>query len=310
MNWEVTAPANIALIKYMGKVNAHNQAMNPSLSYTSDRFTTTVTLELTDKSSDFWQPLREDCHLSIQAQQRFLSHLQRLKNDASCTENFCVQSYNNFPAQCGLASSASAFAALTQCAMQAFAAIQSNFSTPSLKEQAKLSQQGSGSSCRSFLKPWVIWDANGIHSFECPYPKLEHRVIVVDQNVKAVSSSDAHQQVFSSLLYQGRPQRAAKRLQQCILALSKQQWELAYRTVWQEFWDMHALFATAEFPFAYIKDTTLQVLSTVQRCWQQQKDGPLVTLDAGPNVHLLFRLDQASLQTHLLANLAENFCIL
>ena len=46
---------------------------------------------------------------------------------------------------------------------------------------------------------------------------------------------------------------------------------------------------------------------TLQTLWEKEGDGPLITMDAGPNIHLLYRLDQADMafkfkQDHLLGN--------
>lgn len=55
---------------------------------------------------------------------------------------------------------------------------------------------------------------------------------------------------------------------------------------------MHALFETSKPAFGYLKPKSLEVLGLVARLWEDQKDGPLVTLDAGPNIHFLWRVDQ------------------
>ena len=39
----------------------------------------------------------------------------------------------------------------------------------------------------------------------------------------------------------------------------------------------------------------MQTLDCIDNIWEGTGDGPLVTLDAGPNVHLLYRLDQLEL---------------
>ncbi len=58
MHWLATAPANIALIKYMGKRNEHsNLPDNASISYTLPHLLSTVRLELITAAEDQWQPL-------------------------------------------------------------------------------------------------------------------------------------------------------------------------------------------------------------------------------------------------------------
>jgi diphosphomevalonate decarboxylase len=37
------------------------------------------------------------------------------------------------------------------------------------------------------------------------------------------------------------------------------------------------------------------LLRILEKFWEQKGDGPLVTMDAGPNVHLLYRPDQSEM---------------
>lgn len=55
---------------------------------------------------------------------------------------------------------------------------------------------------------------------------------------------------------------------------------------------MHSLFETSRPPFSYFLPSTIQLLNTLRYHWEQTGDGPLVTMDAGPNIHLLWRPDQ------------------
>lgn len=57
MNWLAHAPANIALIKYMGKKDENaNSPDNPSLSYTLNNLISTVRLETSSSKKTFGNP--------------------------------------------------------------------------------------------------------------------------------------------------------------------------------------------------------------------------------------------------------------
>ena len=58
---------------------------------------------------------------------------------------------------------------------------------------------------------------------------------------------------------------------------------------------MHALFTTCNDPFNYMTTASNKLLRELQDLWQRENDGPIVTMDAGPNVHLLYRPDQADM---------------
>lgn len=55
---------------------------------------------------------------------------------------------------------------------------------------------------------------------------------------------------------------------------------------------MHALFETANPSFGYMTSHSLALLNLVRELWSRDGDGPLVTMDAGPNVHLIWRSEQ------------------
>lgn len=300
MYWQASAPSNIALIKYMGKQDsAKNQACNPSLSYTLPHLTTTVRLEKIEADKDDWQPLLGHQYyaidLSQQAQTRFLNHLGFLKKEFGFKGHFRVYSANNFSMSAGLASSASSFAALTQAACSALSDLTQK---PQLGayQQAMLSRQGSGSSCRSFFSPFVLWEEDQIETVQFPWSMLQHDVLLVDGDHKSVSSSQAHQRVKTSPLFKDRSQRAKNNLIELMQALKKQAWPKAFEICWREFIDMHQLFQSAEPAFDYFTDKSKRALTLLENFWQTHKDGPIVTMDAGPNIHLLYRPDQVTIR--------------
>ncbi len=315
MQWYAKAPANIALIKYMGKRNTRNNTpSNASLSYTLNHLSTEVSLELIDAPQDTWQALaspnsQASLQLTPPAIRRFLQHLQFIKRQFNCQASFQVSSGNNFPHGAGLASSASSFAALTQCAAMACAQL-TQTTCPDHLTQAAWSQQGSGSSCRSFFAPWALWQAEQVQAVSLPYPKLLHQVILLETAEKSVGSSLAHLRVSTSPQFPGRAKRAEQHLEALLRSLNLQRWDEAYLLCWQEFQDMHALFHTANPAFSYFNPNTQQVLAELQQVWRERGDGPLVTMDAGPNIHLLYRPDQQTLRNNLLQHYQERYDVL
>lgn len=298
MSIQASAASNIALIKYMGKQESTdvNVPTNSSLSWTLPSLRTFVRLTEVQAATDQWRPLTGDSYfpmeLSDKGQARFLKHFEFLKKSFHFTGNYLIESANNFPSDCGLASSASSFAALTSAAHEL--AVSKGQEPVDVVTLSDLSRRASGSSIRSFFGPWCLWSEAGAKPLEFPIRSILHQVYVVESRKKEVSSSEAHKRVLSSALFEGRPQRAEKRLADLIAAFRAQDWEQAYEISWAEFWDMHALFETSVPHFGYMQPATLAVLQKARELWQSEKDGPIVTMDAGPNVHLLWRADQKS----------------
>lgn len=296
---ESSAPSNIALIKYMGKTDEkNNKPTNSSFSFCLEKLRSYVRIKKNPNlTADEWHPYkREDLRpikLSEKGQAKFLRHFEFLKKEFKIEGFFEIESANNFPSDCGLASSASSFAALTLATHDWRIKNSEVPRAPYLaKELAKLSQKGSGSSCRSFFSPWSLWHSSGAESIQIPYKNLKHQVLLCDENIKTVSSSEAHVRVLTSDLFKGRVERVEGRLQKLIESLRAENWKLSFEICWNEFWDMHVLFHTSTPAFMYMNEKTTVALKVLHQKWLADGDGPLVTMDAGSNIHLLYRENQ------------------
>ncbi len=322
-----SAPSNIALVKYMGKSDSKiNRASNSSLSYTLDYLKSEVAVvqvnpllmnkfsSLLQGGEDLWIPWSEfkksinevknsnlisnqasyDILLSENGKQKFMKHWYKCRSifAPQYKGQFIISSINHFPSDCGLASSASSFAALTKAAYANFRDLDVLEKNINISELAMVSREGSGSSCRSFFSPFVVWRDQEVFKLDTTFKNLHHIVVIVDDQKKEVSSSDAHQKVQSSLLYEDRTLRAEKRTNQLIEALQSLNWKQIFDLTWADFWDMHCLFETSNPPFYYMLPESLEVLRWVQDEWKKNNDGPIATMDAGANVHLLYRPNQ------------------
>lgn len=337
--WVVAdAPSNIALIKYMGKLSdpTANRSANASLSWTLGHLKTRVRVRWEDGAGvkRLWRPLNSlnesgwhAPELSTSGQERYLRHADRclvriraymeargekVRSESDGESTLIVESANGFPSDCGLASSASSFAALT-LAMAKLLGM--NVETEeSRRWLANLSREGSGSSCRSLFSPWSVWGPEGASGVPgLPMESaIRHLALIVDEKKKQVSSSEAHVRVTTSDLFEGRIARAERRLGELLKLLSENDgkpsvatWNKACELTWIEFWDMHALFETAKPPFGYFTSGTMQVLEWL-RGYKERTEAekglaavrlPMVTMDAGPNIHLLMWQDGASDKT-------------
>jgi diphosphomevalonate decarboxylase len=331
------APSNIALIKYMGKKDSQmNVPANPSLSMTLNSLCTVTEVEMLLGGGSVWLPetprlrphdLMENSQgellwltpqLSDSGQGKLIRHLERVRQEipkiysqfgmclnvqATQSAQIRVRTANTFPLSSGIASSASSFASVTLALAAALAADRGEFerayqAEPLLRRSlARLSRQGSGSSCRSFEGPWVYWEGEeSVALSDVDLPEMAHFVILMSSEPKEVSSSEAHLRIQTSPLWQGRVQRVELRIRAMIEAM---QWggkkvggaegsPLARisRLAWAELWEMHSLFHTAEVPFTYWQPATVQGLQFFAQ-WMGQDSSPIVTLDAGPNLHLI-----------------------
>ncbi|MDR1334286.1 MAG: hypothetical protein LBJ71_03645 [Holosporaceae bacterium] len=295
--WISEAPSNVALIKYMGKLKTSKSIMEPcniSLSYTLHHLWTKVSLEICPYKDRFIN----DVGLHQKSIDRFVLHLKQIKNFFQYNGFFLIRSVNNFPHSAGIASSSSSFAALTKCAMSALCDL-NGVPLPSATQMSKISQMSSGASCRSFFSPWSVWDHTGAKPLSLKINELNHDLILIDRSVKKVSSSEAHTLVKSSPLFRERPLRAQQRFNNLVDALNNNRWDDIHGICWEEFMDIHQLFETSSPSFSYMQPKTLSVLEEIRQFYKANNDGPIVTIDAGPNIHLLWRKDQNELRNDL-----------
>lgn len=317
------APSNIALIKYMGKKGGGgNIPENPSLSLTLQGLCTLAELEVSATKRELctWVPelprsLPKDVEsvaqvpvLSDSAVARVVRHFERVKNalpeifsqfsielDQNSWKNSSTQlrTANTFPASSGIASSASSFAAVTLAVAAGYAKSKTQWEQ-AWKEQiglrrelAKLSRMGSGSSCRSMEGPWVYWNEEETEKVETSsLARVAHFVVLIRTEPKQVSSSSAHERVRTSPLWQGRVERVHERVKNLRKALTQGDLSQVSRIAWSEAWEMHSLFHTSDEPFSYWEPGTLEGLQWFAPQMMGARP-PIVTLDAGPNIHVI-----------------------
>jgi diphosphomevalonate decarboxylase len=313
----VRAPSNIALIKYMGK-QERNIPENASLSMTLNKLCTFLEIEVIDDGANGFKLDAETPELPSgfrkfptvfkpEAVSKFENHYRRVQS--RMTElaparsiradraSVRVKSVNTFPAGSGIASSASSFAALTLGSylanLQNLHAEIPEIDAGLRRRLARISREGSGSSCRSFEGPWVEWQGENASQCGSNLPEMAHFVIVVEAREKKVSSSEAHIRVKTSPLWAGRVSRVTDRFERLRGALESGDRVNVSKFAWVEMWEMHSLFHTAAEPFSYWNPQTIDALHFFSEFVRSENSTPpIVTLDAGPNVHVIVPLSE------------------
>jgi diphosphomevalonate decarboxylase len=198
-----------------------------------------------------------------------------------------VVSQNNFPTGAGIASSASAYAALALAAVTALGLCQEE------DELSRLARTGSGSACRSIPGGFVEWQPGEDHetSFAFSIAGQEHwdlvdLVAVISQEHKSVGSTEGHQLAASSPIQKARVADADRRLAICRQAILSKDFMAFAEVVEQDSNLMHSVMMTSQPPLYYWLPGTLEVMEAVQ-VWRQEGTPVCFTIDAGPNPHLI-----------------------
>ncbi|MEK7441181.1 MAG: diphosphomevalonate decarboxylase [Chloroflexota bacterium] len=282
------ANSNIAFIKYWGNSNnALRLPSNSSLSMNLDGLHTRTTVTF-DSSLNDDEVIIENKIQSGSVRERVIKHLNLIRDRAKMETRARVESENNFPTGAGIASSASAFAALTTAACAA-----ANLQL-SERELSIIARMGSGSASRSVPTGFVEWyrgerhDESFAESIAPPeYWNLVDCVAIVSAKHKEVGSTDGHSLANTSPLQQARVDDAPRRLKICREALLKKDFARFADIVEEDAVMMHAIMMTSRPPLFYWLPPTLAVMGAVKK-WRTQDGIPVCfTIDAGANVHVI-----------------------
>ena len=281
------AHPNIAFIKYWGnRDDALRLPLNGSISMNLSGLESRTTVQFDEALEHDTFELNGEFQssASLQRVSQFLDYVRRLVGSTSYAR---VSSTNNFPTGAGIASSASAFAALALAASKAAGLDLDQ------KDLSRLARLGSGSACRSVPDGFVEWlpgkdDASSYAISIAPkdHWDLVDAVAVVSQEHKPIGSTSGHKLAHTSPLNAQRVLDAPERLKNCRDALLERDFAGFADVVELDSNYMHAVMRTSNPPLVYWEPATEVLLWQV---WQWRKQGHAVcaTVDAGPNVHVL-----------------------
>lgn len=296
MKASAIAHSNIALIKYWGRSSQPdpqlNIPLNDTVSMTKNGLTNGIHLQ-THTTIEFSSEFDRDT-VVVEGQEITGRHLERvvrmvdyLRKLAQVTERFRMVSRNDFPTQAGLASSASAFAAL---ALAAASALRLEFTREQLSTIARL---GSGSAARSIHGGFVYCHRGQSHETAyaeqiCPthYFDMNAVIAIVDVGRKNITSDEGHRLATTSPFNDVRIQISQQHAQQIRKLILENDFNAVGQLAEANCLYMHAVMMTSQPPLFYWQPTTLKIIKTIQ----QLREAGLpcyFTIDAGPNVHCL-----------------------
>jgi diphosphomevalonate decarboxylase len=288
------ASPNIAFIKYWGNRD-HERRLpaNSSLSMTLSGLETRTSVTLMDdyNRDRFLLNGVETSGEPLDRVSSCLDHLRRKANDRTFA---LIESMNNFPEGAGIASSASAFAALTFAGSTALGL---DLSPRVLSQYARL---GSGSASRSMFGGYVIWHRG--HTSDDSYAEqlappdhwdLVDLIAIVSEQHKSTGSSRGHYLADSSPLQAARIADAQRRIDICREAILSLDFESLASIIELDSNLMHAVMLTSTPSLFYWQPATLEIIHTINTLREEGLE-VCYTIDAGPNVHCICEAGSAS----------------
>lgn len=281
------AHPNIAFIKYWGNCDPHTRIpANGSISMNLDGFFSRV--------SAAFDPMLSGDELILNGQpetgaalQRVSEHLDLVRLMAGVRTYAHIDGSNNFPMGTGIASSASAFAALSLAASVA-AGLELDE-----RQLSQLARQGSGSASRSVPAGFVEWRVEGCgedsYSLQVAAPEhwdLVDCVAIVSRTHKVTGSTQGHSLAYTSPLQLDRVADAPRRLDICRRAILERDFDALADVMELDSNMMHAVMMTSEPRLLYWMPATIEIMHAVP-AWRAAGLPVSYTIDAGPNVHLI-----------------------
>jgi diphosphomevalonate decarboxylase len=303
-----SAPSNIAFIKYWGKYAGQIPA-NASLSMSLDACTTHAEV-IAER-----MPFKDfpDIHFTFDGKEKpdFLPKIETFIRAILPEMPWLIEcrlrisSSNTFPHSSGIASSASAFAALALCLTD----IEAQWTeTPNsgrfFRTASHRARLGSGSAARSVYGGYTVWGkhpvvAGSSNAFAVPlddpmdarFAKLSDHILLIDRGQKSVSSTAGHALMNDHPYAQARFYRAADNLHSMITALRSGDEPHFFDLLEEEALGLHALMMSSQPNYILMRPNTLAAIERIRHARNVDHIPVGFTLDAGANVHVISPLE-------------------
>ena len=301
------SPSNIALIKYWGKKGFQLPA-NASLSMTlSKSFTETNVGYAISKS-----PGKISFGFLFDGEKAPLFEAKIKKYFGAIVDEFpflmdfhlMINSRNTFPHSAGIASSASAMSALAMCLCSIEQQVvfgKENFDEGFYRKASNLARIGSGSASRSIYGGLASWGetdliegssdlfatrfAQGIHP---DFIGFCNSILIVSKSEKKVSSRAGHALMKGHPYADMRYAQAKVNLKDIMFAIETGDLQKFITVVETEALSLHAMLATSNPGVILFDENTMVVIKKIVKFREQSGANVCFTLDAGPNVHVLY----------------------
>ncbi len=297
------SPSNIAIVKYWGK-HGNQLPNNPSISFTLSRCHTDTSIKFTKNNSDNYTmrflfegkespKFQEKIEKYLIENQQYFGFLKGLDLE--------VESSNSFPHSSGIASSAASMSALVLCLLQIEKIVNKDVTPLDMRKASLLSRLASGSAARSVYPVMALWgttpsitDSSDDYAVPLadmvnPVFKTYHdSILIVSNKEKSVSSRVGHSLMNGHPLAEKRYQTARENTEKLLKVLKNGDLATFIEIAEAEALQLHEMMATSTPPYKLVEPNTLNIIEAVRNFRQESKIPACFTLDAGPNVHLLY----------------------
>lgn len=305
VKWQ--SPSNIALVKYWGKFG-NQLPRNPSISFTLTESYTETEIEYSEKIEK-GNRIELEYLFNGQENEAFTARVKKYFHELLPIFpflqqlSFKINSRNTFPHSAGIASSASAMSALALglCSLEDrfFGSLAADDDYE--RKASYVARLGSGSACRSIFAQAAMWGRlesvpassdeyaipmkDGLHEL---FQDYRDSILMVSRSVKSVSSSAGHQLMDTHPYASVRYAEARKNCNSLLSVLRNGDLERFVEIVETEAFQLHALMMMSSPSYVLMEPGTLAIIGLIRQFRHDTGIPIAFTLDAGPNIHLLY----------------------
>ena len=298
-----SSPSNIAIVKYWGK---HDNQLpnNPSISFTLSRCHTETQIKARKNGTDKYAmrflfegkelpKFQDKIEKYLIDNQQYFGFLNGL--------DLVVESHNTFPHSSGIASSAASMSALVLCLLKIEQKVNRDVAPLNMRKASFLSRLASGSAARSVYPVMALWGATPsvadssddyavpLADMVSPVFKTYHdSILIVSNKEKSVSSRVGHSLMNGHPLAEKRYATARTNTERLLHVLKDGDLNEFIDIAESEALQLHEMMATSTPPYKLMEPNTLEIIDLIRRFRHATNIPACFTLDAGPNVHLLY----------------------
>lgn len=171
-----------------------------------------------------------------------------------------------------------------------------------IRKASHIARLGSGSACRSLQDGFVVWGVTSLldqshdeYAFRVDdkrvapvFYTLRDAVLIVDDATKRVSSSAGHALMHAHAYRQARKEQVETNLGLLLKALKEGDEDVFFRVLENEALSLHSLMMSSTPGYILMKPNTIRLLDLIRDFREQHEVKLGFTMDAGPNIHLLY----------------------
>ena len=297
------SPSNIAIVKYWGK-HGNQLPNNPSISFTLSRcYTETLVKANKNNTGNYSMRFLFEGKESPKFQEKIEKYLIDNQQYFSFLKGLDIEieSSNSFPHSSGIASSAASMSALVLCLLKLEKLVNQDVTPIDLQKASLLSRLASGSASRSVYPVMALWGktpsvSDSSDEYAVPlanmvnpvFKSYHDSILIVSNKEKSVSSRVGHSLMNGHPLAEQRYETARNNTERLLKVLQNGDIQEFIAIAEAEALQLHEMMATSNPPYKLMEPYTMKIIELVREFRHETEIPACFTLDAGPNVHLLY----------------------